>query len=95
MSMLIDLIYVCKVGGESTMSAALLGEGKDKMFGPVPSKGGCAALALMLAAELPEMFPTAADAGRHLAYVHFANMSRGENSAGQAYPYNLGVTRSV
>jgi hypothetical protein len=84
---MIDLIYVRRPTG-STLAAALLGGGpaEAKMLGPVSATGGVAQLALLLAAERPEEFPTVEDAEAHLFVAHFRNIQRGTNAAGRAYP---------
>src|SRR6476659_9576809 len=83
---MIDLIYVRRPAG-STLAVALLGGGsaEAKMLGPVSAAGGVAQLALLLAAERPEEFPTVEDAEAHLFVAHFRNIERGMNAAGQAY----------
>lgn len=88
----VDLIYVQYLDGLE-MSCAIVGGGKDKLLGPVPSKDAVLALAPMLQRELPERFPDVKAAETHLMFVHFQNMSLHHNSAGQDYPFKINSKR--
>lgn len=88
MSTVVDLIYVEYRNGR-TMSCAIIGEGKDKLLGPVPGKESVKALAALLATELPDRFPTTKSAEEHLMFVHFRNITLHRNSAGQDYPFKI------
>jgi hypothetical protein len=90
LSNVIDLIYIRRQAG-STLAVALLGgDAADaKMLGPVPAVGWVSQLAPLLAAERPGQFPTVEDAEAHLFVVHFRNINRGTNSAGQSYPCEI------
>jgi hypothetical protein len=84
----IDLIFL-EQGGERTLSVAL----KDKMLGPVPFKNAFDPLSELLREFSPEEFADKTQTQLMLTAIHFRNMSRGENSAGQSYPFRLGFAR--
>jgi len=87
----IDLIYV-RYSDRGEMSCALTNPDNPadgKLLGPVPAKEAIKALGPLLAKELPDRFKSDQDATNHLVMVHFHNMSRQANSAGQDYPYQV------
>jgi hypothetical protein len=85
---LVDLIYV-EYSDRREMSVAIVGDGKDQLFGPEPSNAAIKALSPKVAAALPGMFSDVAAAENYLTMVHFKNMTMCENSAGQAYPFKV------
>jgi hypothetical protein len=90
LSNVIDLIYIRRQAGSALAVALLGGDAADaKMLGPVPAVGWVSQLAPLLAAERPGEFPTVEDAEAHLFVVHFRNINRGSNSAGQSYPCEI------
>lgn len=84
----IDLIYV-DYGDRREMSVALINEPNSKQLGPVAGKEAIKNLAPLLAAELPAQFQTVKSAEDYLTVIHFGNMTRHANSAGQDYPYKV------
>jgi hypothetical protein len=85
-----DLIYVSGPDGR-TMSCAIRDSSGDTLIGPFPAKeaGPKIVAALMENPELDLADKAYAEAA--YAMVHFRNMSRGENGAGQDYPFELGA----
>lgn len=82
----IDLIYVID-GDSKTMSCAV--EGLGYLIGPYPANeaGPAIVSALMVLPELGLEDKGKAENAYTLA--HFRNMARGENLAGQAYPFRI------
>lgn len=85
-----DLIYVLgSTPADRTMSCAVRTSAGDTLIGPFPvaQAGPQIAQALTGYPELGLTSPKDAET----AYItaHFACMARGQNSAGQAYPYRL------
>jgi hypothetical protein len=86
MNIEVDLIYVVHSDGRREMSASVIGDDRDKLIGPVPGREAVKNLAPGLQSHLPDRFSTVDEAATHLMFVHFRNMSRGQNSAGVDYP---------
>lgn len=82
-----DLIYVNGPSGR-IMSCAIRDSGGDTLVGPFPAKEAGPKIVAALATH-PELgFTSAKEAETAYICQHFTNMSRKENSAGQAYPFD-------
>lgn len=84
-----DLIYLIE-GNRKTVICAIMDDADpefSEMVGPFEAReaGPKIADALVDAG----LFKDRADAQRNYAFTHLANMTRGENSAGQEYPKRM------
>lgn len=88
MTFSIDLIYV-EYDNEKTLSCVVVDGLVAEQIGPVPIKAAIELLAPDLLRTVPERFADLKAVTTLLTLVHFRNMGRGANDAGQSYPFRL------
>jgi hypothetical protein len=84
-----DLIYVSGPEGR-TMSCGIVAGAETKLIGPFPAGDAGPAIVQALLDHSALGFTDKKQAETAYMLAHFHNMSRGENDAGQAYPYKFG-----
>jgi hypothetical protein len=82
----IDLVYWNEAGQMKMMAVT-----KEWCSTAFDAKAAIKQIAPEVIAKYPEVFATEGDAQRFLMVRHFQNMSRGANSAGQDYPFQIGA----
>lgn len=85
-----DLIFVQAPSGRSMSAGVVFADGTTTQVGPFPSVGAFGPIAEALRALDPEQFDDEQQTQLRLTVMHFQNMSRGANDAGQSYPFQLG-----
>jgi hypothetical protein len=84
----LDLIFLDQ-DGERSLSAVLSDDKGEEMIGPFPFKGAFGPIAKRLCELRPLEFADEHSTEMTISVIHFWNLHRGENRAGQAYPLRL------
>jgi hypothetical protein len=86
----VDLIFVSEPLRRTMSAGVIFQDGTDRQIGPFPSTGAFGPIGDELAALDPDQFGDVEQTRWQLTAMHFRNMTRRQNDAGQDYPVKIG-----